>query len=68
MRCYLMRGGRIENVDFLIDGSDDELIRQALEKFEARAPEKYDGFEIWSGKRFVYRYTAATKSGERPGQ
>jgi hypothetical protein len=66
MRCYFMRGSKIANVEFLKDGSsDDELIQQALAVFEAHSQQAYDGFEVWDGKRFVYRYTAATKTGER---
>ena len=66
MRCYFMRGSRIANVELLSQGSDDELIEQSLSVFEEHASQAYDGFEVWSGKRFVYRYTAATKTGERP--
>jgi hypothetical protein len=66
MRCYFMRGGRIANVELLEKGSDDELIQQALAAFERHTDQAYDGFEIWAEKRFVYRYTAATKTGERP--
>lgn len=66
MRCYFMHGSRIANVELLSEGSDDDLIRQALSVFEGHAAQAYDGFEIWSGKRFVYRYTAATKTGEKP--
>ena len=66
MRCYFMRGSRIENVAFLIQGPDDELIRQATEAFERNADRAYDGFEVWDQTRFVYRYTAATKTGEKP--
>jgi len=61
-----MRGSSIANVEFLDAPSDDELIRQALLAFEKHADRAYDGFEVWDGKRFVYRYRAATKSGERP--
>ncbi len=66
MRCYFMRGSNIANVEFLVKGSDEQLISQALTVFEEHAAQAYDGFEVWDGKRFVYRYTAATKTGERP--
>lgn len=66
MRCYFMRRTRIANVDFLNGRTDDELIQQALAAFEEHAQQAYDGFEVWDGKRFVYRYTAATKTGEKP--
>lgn len=66
MRCYLMRGTSISNVEFLSHGTDEDLIRQGLAAFERHAARAYDGFEVWDGIRFVYRYVAATKTGERP--
>lgn len=65
MRCFFMRGTKIANVEFLRGGSDDELIHQALEVFSKQAERAYDGFEVWDGNRFVYRYTAATMEGEK---
>lgn len=51
-----MRGGRIQNVEILQDGPDADLIEQAKRLFkEHNTDRKYDGFEIWSGQRFVYR-------------
>jgi hypothetical protein len=51
-----MRDGRIENVEMLRHGADDDLIRQAKVLFRQHAAvREYDGFEVWSGKRFVYR-------------
>jgi hypothetical protein len=67
MRCYFMRGSSIASVEFLAEGSDDELIQQALSAFEHQADRRFDGFEVWHGKRFVYRYTATTTTGERQG-
>ena len=57
MRCYFMRAGRIENVEILQDGPDDDLIEQAKRLFKEHnaTPPQYDGFEVWSGKRFIYR-------------
>lgn len=55
MRCYFKREGRIEGVEFLKTASDDDLIQQAKALFAEQAPLKYDGFEVWDGKRFVYR-------------
>ncbi len=66
MRCYFMRGSRIANVEVLENGSDDQLIKQALAAFDRHAQQAYDGFEVWEGRRFVYRYTAATKTSEKP--
>ena len=56
MRCYLMRNGRIENVRLLEHGPDESLIEQGKRVFqEHNGYEAYDGFEVWSGQRFVYR-------------
>lgn len=66
MRCYFMRGSRIAGVEYLKGAQDEDLIQQALAVFQAHARDAYDGFEVWDGKRFVYRYTAATKTGEKP--
>jgi hypothetical protein len=51
----LMREGHIHGVEFLVDGSDEELIRQANMVLKDHAPQGVDGVEVWSGKRFVYR-------------
>jgi hypothetical protein len=56
VRCYFMREGRIQNVEMLKDGPDEDLIEQAKRLFqEHTTTQPYDGFEVWSGKRFVYR-------------
>ena len=56
MRCYFMRGGRIEGVTFLKSGPDDALlIKEARNVFEQHAGQHFDGFEVWDGNRFVYR-------------
>jgi heme-degrading monooxygenase HmoA len=60
MRCYLMRGGRIHGIEFLKDGPDDKLIEQAKAILHVRSQEGFEGIELWSGNRFVYRT-------ERPG-
>ena len=57
MRCYFMRGNRIEGVEYLTTAPDEDLIREAQAKFfERRAAEHCDGFDVWEGKRFVYRF------------
>ena len=59
MRCYFMRGGRIEGVTFLKDAPDHELIRQARTLFVTGAKtEHFDGFEVWEGNRFIHREPA----------
>ena len=56
MRCYFMRGGRIEGVTFLKSGPDDaRLVEEARSVFEQHAGQQFDGFEVWDGTRFVYR-------------
>ena len=55
MRCYLMRGGQIHGVAFLSDGPDEKLIEQAKAILEARSKDGFEGVEVWSDKRFVYR-------------
>ncbi len=55
MRCYFMRDGHIQHVKFMQQGADEDLIDQAKRLFKVRNTDrKYDAFEVWSGKRFVY--------------
>jgi hypothetical protein len=58
MRCYFMRGNRIEGVEYLTNAPDADLVKEAETKFRERADQNYDGFEVWDGKRFVYRFPA----------
>jgi len=56
MRCYFMRGGKIEGVTFLKSGpGDPQLIAEARRLFQQHAGQHFDGFEVWDGTRFVYR-------------
>ena len=55
MRCYLMRGGQIHGIEFLKDGPDEKLIEEAKAILQARSQEGFEGIELWSGNRFVYR-------------
>ena len=48
--------GSYHGVEFLVEGSDEELIRQATMVLKDHASQGIDGVEVWSGKRFVYRY------------
>jgi hypothetical protein len=66
MRCYFLREGRIEAVELLESGSDEDMIAQARALYQVHASmQPVDSFEIWSGRRFVYRWAAlhADKSG-----
>jgi hypothetical protein len=57
MRCYLMTKGRISSVEFLSMRTDEGRIAEAREIFEKLAGQRgADGFEVWDGGRFVYRY------------
>ena len=59
MRCYLIRRGRIETVKVLGVGTDADLVAQAEEQFQKHGgAQKYDGFEVWAGSQFVYRFSA----------
>ena len=64
MRCYFMRGGRIEGVTFLRSGPDDALIEEAKSAFAHQAGQQFDGFEVWDGTRFVYRSEASSTPSE----
>jgi hypothetical protein len=55
MRCYFMRGGRIEGVTFLKSGPDAALVEEAKSAFAQQVGQQFDGFEVWDGSRFVYR-------------
>ena len=55
MRCYFLRNARIEAVELLKPGPDENLIEQGKALFRERASQGYDGFEVWTGRRFVYR-------------
>jgi len=64
MRCYFMRGGRIEGVTFLKSGPDNALIEEARSVYAKHAGQQFDGFEVWNGARFVYRSdVTSTQSG-----
>ena len=55
-RCYFVRAGRVEGVTFLKSGPDDALIEEAKRVFEQHAAQHFEGFEVWVGNRFVYRW------------
>src|SRR5215469_7469264 len=55
MRCYLLRNGHIAAVEVLNGESDQAAIEKARAVFETHKTE-YEGFELWAGPRFVYRY------------
>ena len=65
MRCYFLKGNRIESVELLKATTDAEMIKEAEALFYARSSARFDGFEVWDMKRFVYRFP---KEHEKPGQ
>ena len=57
MRCYFMRDGHIGAVEMLQPADDKAIIEQARSLFKELGPLRTaDGFEVWDGPRFVYRF------------
>jgi hypothetical protein len=57
MRCFFMRDGRICAVEFLQESGDSQRIDEAHKLFAARREAmNLEGFELWDGTRFVYRF------------
>jgi hypothetical protein len=54
MRCFFIRQNKIEFVELLKPGSDDDLLRQAIELTQKNAI-RFDRLEVWDGQRLVYR-------------
>ena len=70
MRCFFMKNGRICGVEYLAAKEDDALIAEAHEAFKVKgAAQSAQGFEVWDGARFVYRFeaTGAFETREEPG-
>ena len=52
-----MRDGHIRAVEYLTSESDRGRIMEATEFFELNGkPKGADGFEVWDGARFLYRF------------
>jgi hypothetical protein len=59
MRCYLMRDGHIAAVELLSSSTDETRIAEAREIFESnQSTRQFDGYEVWEGARFIYRWPA----------
>jgi hypothetical protein len=57
VRCYFMKDGHIAAVAFLVETTDAGRIVEAKRLFVADGlKHKADGFEVWDGPRFVYRF------------
>jgi hypothetical protein len=55
MRCYFMRGGRIEAVEELAGLSDEQALAKAHALFSERK-HKFEGFELWNRTRVIIRH------------
>jgi hypothetical protein len=55
MRCYFMRGGRIEAVEELAGLSDEQAIAKAHALFSERK-HKFEGFELWNRATVIIRH------------
>lgn len=55
MRCYFTRADSIQGVTFIRAASDAELVEKAKQLFATHG-EQFDGFEVWHGSRFIYRF------------
>lgn len=57
MRCFFMKNGHITAVQMLDASDDDGLVEQARKAFYAKGGRSaVDGFEVWDGPRFVFRF------------
>jgi hypothetical protein len=57
MRCYFMKDGHIAGVEYLTQTNDEGRVSEARQIFNAKGkPRGADGFEVWDGPRFIYRY------------
>lgn len=57
MRVYFMQAGRIRAVEFLTSDTDEARIAEARKLFGSSDKARdADGFEVWDGGRFIYRY------------
>jgi hypothetical protein len=55
MRCYFMRGGRIEAVEELPGLSDEQAVAKAHALFAERK-HKFEGFELWNRTQVIVRH------------
>jgi hypothetical protein len=60
MRCYFMRNGHIVSVEEMPGLSDEEAVAKGRHLFEERAPQGFDGFEVWDRARMLIQYPEPT--------
>ena len=58
MRCYFMRGGRIEAIEELPGLSDEQAVAKSHALFAERK-HKFEGFELWNRTRVITRHPEA---------
>ncbi len=57
MRCFFLKDRQIVAVEFLKTTKDAERIADATVLFAIKGKQKgADGFEVWHGPRFLYRF------------
>lgn len=67
MRCYLLKGGHIVAVEMLEDSDDATCLKQAEELFALKGGHlEAEGYEVWDGRRFVFRFPANLQTPEPP--
>jgi hypothetical protein len=68
MRCYFMKNGHITAIEFLDQtiGADSQISEARILYERVGIPAGADGFEIWNGKQFVYRFAAERRRSKRP--
>jgi hypothetical protein len=65
MRCFFTQNGRIRTVDLLSPTDDPSRIEEAHRLFETKGNEwGADGFEVWDGRRFLYRFPETAAKGQ----
>jgi hypothetical protein len=62
MRCYFIRDNQIEAVELLKAAPDDQVIREAAFLAYRLKSLRWQRYEIWEGRRLVYRYPPGTSS------
>lgn len=68
MRCYFMKDGRITAVEILRQDDDPGLIVQSRKLFAEKGKAfGQDGFEVWDGARFVFRFPPDLKTPQSRG-
>jgi hypothetical protein len=64
-----MRDGRICGVEYLHAGDDQARIAEAQELFKTKGVAiGSEGFEVWDGTRFVYRFVIQDTAGGQAAQ